>query len=109
MDHRRIDERSLAFGRAIAAHLMARPELIEHARGNLERWLKTGSEATRPALLEWRAALDGPLDGVVSLLTGTADRSRRLRQSNPFAGVLTQQERNSILLAFGAHDESPAA
>jgi hypothetical protein len=107
-DHRLIDARSLAFGRAIAAKLTERPELVEHARRNIARWLKTCSQGVRPTLDEWLTVLDGPPEGVVALLTGTDERATRLRQSNPFAGVLSQQERLAILRRFKSHDPASA-
>jgi hypothetical protein len=58
----------------------------------------------RPALQEWSAALDGPIQGVISLLTDRDERSVRLRQSNPFAGVLSSAERNAIIRQFHSHD-----
>ena len=103
-DHRLIDQRSLAFGRAIAARLVEHPEFIARARATAARWLMTTSPHVHPALQEWIAALDGPVEGVVALLPGTDERATRLRQSNPFAGVLSQQERNAILLKFQAFD-----
>ena len=106
--HRLIDERSLAFGRAIAARLAQRPELIERARATLVRWLATCSPGARPALEEWLAVLDGPADEVFALLTGTDERAVRLRQSNPFAGVLPPPERTAILRQFQSHD-APSA
>src|SRR5437773_763644 len=88
-DHRRIDERSLAFGRAIAARLAERPaDVTALARANIHRWMMTCSAGSRPALREWLDALDGPLEGVIALLTSPDERATRLRQSNPFAGVL---------------------
>ena len=104
-DHRQIDLRSLAFGRAIAAHLQKRPELISVAKDNLRRWLTTCSAGTRSTLLEWQQIIDGPVEGVIALLTDTGERATRLRQSNPFAGVLSNQERNAILLAFDHNDK----
>ena len=103
-DHRRIDERSLAFGRAIAARLPGQVELIEQAQVTIGRWLETCSPSLRPALLEWAAALAGPLDGVVWLLTSVDERATRLRQSNPFAGVLSPHERTQILRKFQSYD-----
>jgi hypothetical protein len=105
-DHRLIDERSLAFGRAIAERLRQRPELVDRARATLQRWLSTSAASVRPALEEWQVALSGPVDGVIALLTGTDERAVRLRQSNPFAGVLSQSERNRILKQFEAHDSA---
>jgi hypothetical protein len=103
-DHRRIDERSLAFGRAIAARLPAHPELIDRARATLAHWLTTCSPRSRSTLQEGAAALDGPIDGIIALLTGADERAARLRQSNPFAGLLSQQERNAILRQFESYD-----
>jgi hypothetical protein len=100
IDHRDIDRRSLAFGRAIAEKLTQRPELAEHARSNLDRWMLTVSEGTKPALREWLDALNGPLEGVLDLLTAETEHATQLRQSNPFAGVLSQTERNEIMNQF---------
>jgi len=102
ISHRQIDERSLAFGRAIAARLVEQPELIVQARANLTRWLITCSAGVRPALHEWLAVLDGPSDEIIALLTAGDERATRLRQSNPFAGLLLNEERNRILREF--HD-----
>ena len=107
-DHRHIDERSLAFGRLLAVRVSERPKLVEHARATLRRWATECSPGTRPTPEEWSAILDGPVDGVIAVLIGTDDRSVRLRQSNPFAGVLSPQERNTILRRFQSHD-TPAA
>jgi hypothetical protein len=85
-----------------------RPEFIDTARSTIDRWLLTVSPSTRGELEQWRAALDGPIDGVLALLTSTDDRSRRLRQSNPFVGVLTEAERNAIIRQFQAHDAATA-
>lgn len=106
--HQLIDARSLAFGRAIADRLIESPELVEIGRENLRRWLQTCSPRLRTTLEEWQVTLNGPLAGVIELLTSTDERSIRLRQSNPFAGVLGNAERNQIILQFHAN-ESPRA
>jgi len=106
--HEMIDRRSLAFGRAIAARIAADPGAIVRARATLSRWMTTSSPGVRATLLEWQGVLDGPVDGVVALLTSPDERATRLRQSNPFTGVLSNQERNAILRQFASH-EPPAA
>jgi hypothetical protein len=98
--HQQIDQRSLAFAQAIATRLRDHPELVEVARQNLRRWRTTSSPRTAPALDEWEQALDAPFDQILALLTATSERATRLRQSNPFAGTLSAQERNDILLHF---------
>lgn len=93
--HQWIDERSLALHAAVAAKLEARPELLDVARQNLERWLSMRPAA---ALREWQAILDrAPLPDVIELLRARSADAARLRQSSPFAGVLSQSERQSIL------------
>ena len=105
-DHRLIDERSLALAQAIAARLRRDPGLVGLARANLERWNKTCSPRAKSTLQEWRAVLDGPMEGVIALLTGEDERAVRLRQSNPFAGALPQSVRNEIFLRFEAIDKA---
>ena len=106
--HATIDARSLAFGRAVAARLRDDPALTERGRSTIARWLTTCSPQVMPALLEWEVALKGPLSEVLDLLTNTNERATRLRQSNPFAGLLTQRERSAILREFAAYDAASA-
>ena len=79
----------------MAARLEAQPDLLNVARANLQRWL----DARRaPALLEWRDLLDrAPLPEVLALLRSPSDEAARLRQSSPFAGILSPNERQMIL------------
>jgi hypothetical protein len=98
--HDWIDRRSLALHEAVAAKLQANPQLLNVARENLERWLNA---APRPPLIEWRHLLDTtPLPELLALLRATDERGARLRQSSPFAGVLTPEERQSILDRYGS-------
>src|ERR1700720_3281136 len=106
MDHQRVDERSLAFGCLIAKRIAEHPELIAEARATATRWLQTASARSAPALQEWMAVLNGPVEGVLDLLTARDERATRLRQSNPFAGALSSQERNAIIRRF--HDSATA-
>ena len=105
-DHRLIDERSRVLGQAIADRLRADPSLLALASENLERWSKTASPRSISTLQEWAAVLNGPIDGVIALLTGDDERAVRLRQSNPFAGALPQKVRNEILLRFEERDKA---
>ena len=96
--HEWIDERSLALHEAVAARLEAEPQLLEVARANLKRWL-----AARPAaaLREWQRLLDSlPLPQLVQLLRSPEEEAARLRQSSPFAGILSRAERQAILSRY---------
>jgi hypothetical protein len=107
-DHRAIDQRSLVLAQAVADRLLQQPELVVRARATVARWLMTCSPRVRPTLNEWDQVLTGSIGGVISLLTGTDERSRRLRQSNPFAGALPQEERLAILRRFESYDAASA-
>lgn len=107
-DHRLIDERSLAFDRLVARKLRAQPDLIRKAQANLQRWLTTCSAGVRPVLLEWQRLLEGPKEALFANLTGIDERASRLRQSSPFCGVITVEERNRILREFHARESSAA-
>lgn len=106
--HAVIDARSLAFGQAIADRLRQNPDLVNRARATIARWLTSSSSPqVESTLAEWSAILAGPLSGVLAVLTDPGERATRLRQSNPFAGVLSQRERTAILLHYASHDEVP--
>lgn len=106
--HASIDQRSLALGRAVARRLRDDPSQVMRARATIARWLGTCSPRVRPALLEWDAVLQRPVAEVLDVLTGASERAVRLRQSNPFAGVLPPRERAAILKEFAAYDEASA-
>lgn len=106
--HRRIDERSLAFDQLTAEKLLADPALVDRGLANIERWLVTCSPAVRPVLLEWRGVLEGPLEDLLAIMLSTDERATRLRQSSPFAGVLSAAERNAILKRFQTRESLPA-
>jgi hypothetical protein len=103
-DHRLIDQRSLALGRAIAARLPGHPELVERAKASLARWQKAFSPRRLPTPQEWEGILAGPLDGIIVILTSGDERAIRLCQSSPFTGVLSEQERMVIFQEFADYD-----
>jgi|SRR5947209_10275830 len=93
--HERIDRRSVALHRAIAEKLRARPELLEIARENLDRWMRA-SERRQPYWEAWRQILARPLEEILPLLVEESERMTAMRQMTPFAGVLEPRERWAI-------------
>jgi hypothetical protein len=93
--HDWIDRRSLALHAAVAAKLEADPRVLEVARANVRRWLAANHA---PALVEWRDLLDAAsIPELVAVLRSSDEEAVRLRQSSPFAGILTPAERQAIL------------
>lgn len=96
--HEWIDERSLALDRAIAQKLRTEPDLVDRARRTLDRWVEQRQPAVPSVLLEWHEILaQWPLARILDLLTSADENPRRLRQSSPFCGILSPQERLAIL------------
>lgn len=105
-DHSRLDERSLALHRRIAEKVLAHPDLLDKARDNLRRWQQTEG-SPKLALAEWEQILNGPTDQIAEFLTERPERATRLRQSSPFAGILTEAERKAIYDSFSTRTYHP--
>lgn len=95
LTHEQADQRSLDLARAVVAVIDRDPTRagLEHARSNCERWLRLGSS---PAIAEWRKLLEHDWPHVRAALLDEGEYGRRLRQSSPFAGVLSPAERWAI-------------
>jgi hypothetical protein len=50
----------------------------------------------------WQAVLDDGVEAVLDVLTSRAPDAVELRQNSPFAGVLPETERRSVLTAFAS-------
>jgi hypothetical protein len=100
--HSRLDLRSLAMHTLIACKLAQDPGLLAVGRENLKRWAERRNGDTPAWLEEWRAILKRPWREVAALITDPSPRATRLRQSSPFAGVLSPAERKRIYDAFRA-------
>lgn len=98
--HQFLDQLALVYHREIAARLMASPaEVIGLARENLNRWIQVhAGTGTVYALKEWQTLLDTKtVPELVAIMTEDSDEGQRLRQSTPFAGVLSDHERKEIM------------
>ena len=102
LKHRVIEARSLAM-HCLAAQKVARnPALLKDVRRTLDAWrARYGTEVPR-ALVEWKAVLDRPWPEIAAFITDPGERATRLRQSTPFAGVLSAGERERVYAAFRA-------
>ena len=101
-DHVRLDLRSLAMHTLIARKLARDPKLLGAGLETLKRWRVRRDGAAPPWLEEWEVILKRPWREVAALITDLSPRATRLRQSSPFARVLTSQERKRIYDAFRA-------
>jgi len=86
----------------IARKIEADRRLLAAARRNLTKWIARYGEDAPRALGEWREILDRPWPEIAALITAADESATRLRQSSPFAGVLTPAERRRVYEAFRA-------
>ena len=92
--HQAIDRRSLEMVRRIVAKIDADPrkEGLERARSVCLRWVEKGNVSAR----EWLKIMERPWEEIRRILLEDSEESQRLRQSDPFCGILTPQERWEI-------------
>lgn len=96
--------RSLWLHTAVAGKVVDSPDrALAAARRNLGRLLAAHprGEAARQ-LRRWERLLSGPIDHVLDALVSRSQPSIELRQSSPFAGLLSDRERRRVLEAFSA-------
>ena len=85
-----LDEQKRRLAAAIAARFTPR-EIRAHSLANLHRWKASGVWVS--AYGEWKEILEATDDGpLFAALLGRDERSMRLRQSAPYAGMLSQDE-----------------
>lgn len=86
--HQQIDRRSAAMARAIVDKIDRDPQRrgLQKARAVCQRWFQ---ERPHRATGEWLALLEKPWEEIRQLLLEESERGRRLRQSDPFCGILS--------------------
>lgn len=106
--HDWIDARSLALCQATVEKLRADPRLLAGVHARLDRWEASararGDGRALQVFAEWREILQTSTFEDLLHFVGedTSDRATRLRQSRPFIGLLTPEERHAILQRFEA-------
>ena len=96
--HADLDERSLRFASRIAERLRHDPAIVERARAYVSQRLRFASPGEALELREWEhilATMSPPK--LRHFLRDSGPRATRLRQSSPFLGVLTAEERDQLL------------
>ena len=99
----RDQQRSLWLGHAVAGKLVANPEdVLAKGRVNLRKLQESSPRGrARHWLDEWNRLLSGPTEEILEALTSRSPRARELGQNSPFAGVLSDAERQEVLATFG--------
>lgn len=92
--HEAIDRRSLTMASRIAEKIEGDPlrQGLNHAREVCARWVAKGNVPAK----EWLDILRRPWPEIRSILLDDSEEGRRLRQNDPFCGILTPAERWEI-------------
>lgn len=107
----REDRRSIAFHRAVAKKLRSQPaEVVDKAERNLARFASV-IDVSHPwgaqLVSTWRRWLALPAEELARRIVDEDGwLERDMRQSSPFAGVLTEPERYKVLAAFRRDEEA---
>ncbi|QGZ55077.1 hypothetical protein [Paraburkholderia acidiphila] len=96
--------RSLALHRLIAEKIRRNPALLNTARENLDRWTKNPRNRAELYLIEWRTIIDQGVDKTIDLMTNPGEHATDLRQTSPFAGILSEAERLAFLAEWRANN-----
>lgn len=91
--HRTAELQSLAYHRVVAERLDDR--LVSDARRRLRRW-RTNNRVHPRWLDEWDRVLKMPRSRIAKALSADTPHARQLRQTSPFAGALSEQERRRL-------------
>ncbi len=95
--HERAAEISLAYHRALASRL--RKANVAEARHRINRWAADGRLDPRWAEA-WQQILNGKLDEIRLAISADSQEAQDLRQNSPFAGMLSEPERQKILARY---------
>lgn len=95
--HEEIDARSLELHRRIADKIRADPALFDKARATLARHRQLVSANCQPYLVEWERTFEKGIEATLALATEDSEWGAAMRQSAPFAGILSNKERWDFL------------
>lgn len=97
--HRTAEVHSLAYHRLVAERLDQ--GVVDEARRRLANWRRAQRIDPRWADA-WEKVLGRPVASVAKTISADTPRARALRQTSPFAGLLTEQERRRLTQAVEA-------
>jgi hypothetical protein len=97
--HELCERRSLAYHSVIAQRLIEDSSIVESAQRRVAGWLDQAPDAHYA--LRWNEILAGTRTAIAAFLVEQSERATELRQSSPFAGVLSPVERWKIWRAVG--------
>jgi len=108
--HQNIDDRALILARHIVDRIDNDPgrQGLLKARETCHRWQDILDGRERSNADEWALILQQPWEDIRRILLAPSDNATRLRQNNPFCGVLSNHERWRIIKECSNRDARAA-
>ncbi len=97
--HRKLELRSICLNEAIGRKISLDPTIIESTKNEIIKLISEHKESSI-YFLRWLEILNSPLDFIQSKLIEDGEEMAALRQSSPFAGILSPKERWEIYETF---------
>lgn len=89
-----LDDRKLRTAKRVV-ELCTLEQIRRKSLSNIKRWIEKGTWVS--ALDEWRLLMEkGSDDELIAVMTGTDQRSNRLRQSPPYVGLLDPEQMERV-------------
>lgn len=95
------DARSLALHRLVVEKIQSDPLLFGQVKATLSKWRDIVDQRSQPYLIEWQTLIAWGMDECLKLAVEETEHADALRKSSPFAGVLTNDERLTVLRRRG--------
>jgi transcriptional regulator with XRE-family HTH domain len=103
------ERRTLELHKLVTEKLRADPQnVIQRAKARIDVMRSRDPEGRSASYITtWDRLLSGPIDELEAAMTSTDQASRDLRQSSPFGGTLSDEERLDVLNRVAAEIGSP--
>ncbi|MBC7460351.1 MAG: hypothetical protein H7287_03215 [Thermoleophilia bacterium] len=102
MSHRTAELRSIELHRMVADRIVQDGTIVDRAAARVRGWMADGSVHGIYATA-WLELLEGPPADLLELLVDDSVRAADLRQVTPFAGVISDRDRQDIIRRIGRH------
>ncbi len=96
---RQIENLSLQVHQLLASKLQQDPQpVLDKARSNIQNWGWDKESSPAPYMIAWIQLLNMPVERIVKIITSPGEKGTLLRSSSPFEGVLTESEKQQIIM-----------
>jgi hypothetical protein len=95
--HQLIEKRSLALHRLVAQRILEQPELFDVVKTNIARWKSRLIPQESQYFNTWQNAVNSGIDAALLIACEDSRKAADMRQSSPFASILSPEERKSFL------------